>query len=342
MKINRKELVEALEVVKPGLGTKGFIEQAPFFAFMGDRIITYNDEISISHPIDGMDLTGSIQASEFYTLLSKLDQDEIELEVKDSEVRLKSSRVRAGMTLHSDIKLPLEEVSGLKGWKKIPEKLLECMRFVSFSCSRNLSVPVLTSVYVHDDVVEASDNFRITRCHLSSKIPVESFMIPSRSSSSRPIEALARHNYSEMCQSKGWVHFRTESGTIFSCRVYEGKFPDTSAVFNVDGEEIVFPEVLDKMLDRASVFAKRDTRSDEVIHISLGDNKILVKSSSEAGWFEEESNAEYSSRPIEFLVNVHFMKEILPKMRKCILGNSRLKFVGEDWEHVIALALKKS
>ena len=48
MKINKKELQEALERVKPGLASRELIEQSTSFAFMRDRVVTYNDEISIS------------------------------------------------------------------------------------------------------------------------------------------------------------------------------------------------------------------------------------------------------------------------------------------------------
>ena len=51
MKINRLILQKALETVKPGLANKEMIEQATSFAFMKDKVVTYNDEISISYQI---------------------------------------------------------------------------------------------------------------------------------------------------------------------------------------------------------------------------------------------------------------------------------------------------
>jgi len=51
MKINKNELKNALEIVKPGLANKEIIDQSTSFAFMNDCIVTYNDEISVSHPV---------------------------------------------------------------------------------------------------------------------------------------------------------------------------------------------------------------------------------------------------------------------------------------------------
>jgi len=54
IKVNRVELKEALERVRPGLASKDIIDQATSFAFLKDRVVTYNDEISISHPVKGL------------------------------------------------------------------------------------------------------------------------------------------------------------------------------------------------------------------------------------------------------------------------------------------------
>ena len=72
MKINKVELQEALEKVKPGLASRELIEQSTSFAFMGDRVVTYNDEISISHPVKNLDVTGAVKAQTLYAFLNKI------------------------------------------------------------------------------------------------------------------------------------------------------------------------------------------------------------------------------------------------------------------------------
>ena len=66
--IKRAELKEALETVKPGLASKEIIEQSTSFAFMGDKVVTYNNKISMSHPVKGLDITGAVKADEMYQL----------------------------------------------------------------------------------------------------------------------------------------------------------------------------------------------------------------------------------------------------------------------------------
>ena len=54
--MKKNDLVEALEVVKPGLANKDLIEQTTSFAFINGNVVTYNDEISISSPIEDLEI----------------------------------------------------------------------------------------------------------------------------------------------------------------------------------------------------------------------------------------------------------------------------------------------
>ena len=90
MIINKTNLQTALEIVKPGLASKELIDQSTSFAFMGDRVVTYNDDISVSHPIEGLNITGAVKADKLYALLNKLKQEEIEVEICGGEILLKS------------------------------------------------------------------------------------------------------------------------------------------------------------------------------------------------------------------------------------------------------------
>ena len=117
--MRRSDLLAALETVKPGLSNKEMIEQATSFAFLGDRIVTYNDEISISHPVQNLNIEGAVQAEELYKLLSKLKKEDIEITTIDNELQIKCGRTKAGLTLQQEIKLPLEEITGKRKWKKV-------------------------------------------------------------------------------------------------------------------------------------------------------------------------------------------------------------------------------
>lgn len=85
MKINRTELITALEAMQPGIAKKEVVEQSASFAFQNGRVYAYNDQIAVSHPCP-KGLAGAVRAQEFHTLLKRLTDDEIDVEVSANEL----------------------------------------------------------------------------------------------------------------------------------------------------------------------------------------------------------------------------------------------------------------
>ena len=70
MKIKKLELINILQRVKPGLAKRDVIEQFTHFIFTGESVITYNDEICISHPLK-TDFVCSAKSEEFFKAILK-------------------------------------------------------------------------------------------------------------------------------------------------------------------------------------------------------------------------------------------------------------------------------
>lgn len=334
--MNKTELQKALEIVKPGLGRKEMIEQSMSFAFTRGRVVTYNDEISISHPVDdSLGVEGVVQAEELYQLLGKLEQDEIEITVEKNEIVLKAGRVKARFTLEREIKLPLEEIGKISEWKKLPGDFLRHVKFAMMCCSQDMTKPVLTCVHVREDgFIEGSDSFRIVRC-LGKIMPVNSFLIPAIS-----VVQLIKLKPTEIAEGSGWMHFQTDEKTMLSCRVFDDTFPDCSIHMEVEGIPIVFPKTIDKVLDRAVVFASREKILDESVTITLENNRLKVESKSDSSRFEEEMNFKHDGDLITFDITPSFLKDIVLETSNCTVGKDRLKFEGEDWDYLSLLRAK--
>lgn len=335
MKVNKTELQQALEIVKPGLANKELIEQSTSFAFTNGRVITYNDEISISHPITGMELEGAIKADKLYALLGKIKKEEIELTVEENEILITSGRSKAGLALQSEIKLPLdeEEVTQHGKWKALPVNFIKFMAFAVSSCTKSSSDPILTCVHVNKEgYIEASDSYRITRCELGEEMPIDTFLIPATSTLD-----MLRLKPTKIAEGKGWVHFKTDMGTIISCRIYEDEFPDTNPILKVKGVQLILPQSITSVLDRASIFAKRDHSLDESITVSLENKRLKISAKAETEWFEEEVNVKYEGDPISFEVTPYLLKTILLETQACIYSSRKLKFEGEGWVYIAML-----
>jgi DNA polymerase III sliding clamp (beta) subunit (PCNA family) len=331
----RKELLAALEIVKPGLASREMVEQSTSFAFLDGRVVSYNDEISISTPIKGLSIRGAVKAEELYALLGKLKADEIEVTIDGNEVQMKAGRAKAGFTLQQEIKLPLEEIGEIGKWKTLPEHFIEALKFSIPSCSRNMGQPLLTCINVRPEgQVISCDNYRMTR-YVIAAVPIKTFfLLPATSA-----QDLVKYGITKVAESKGWIHFKTEVGeTVISCRIFEGEYPDTTPYFKVKGRQFDLPKALPNTLIRAAVFAKREHELDEEVTITLEKNRIKIRGNSETGWFEETLNAHYDEEPVSFVVNPAYLQSILEQVTQCTLGKDRLRFESKGkWEHVISL-----
>ncbi len=332
MQIKKTELQAALEVVKPGLANKETIEQTTSFAFIDNRVVSYNDEISISFPLE-LEIEGAVKAEELYKFLAKLKGENVDITVNGSELLIQSGKTKAGLTLQEKVKLPLKEVAEKGKWKPLPADFLKFVGFAVSSCSKDMSRPVLTCVHINKlGFIEASDNYRITRCQLSEEMPVKTFLLTASSAI-----AMVKFAPVKIAEGNGWIHFKAEDGAIMSCRIYEEDFPDVSRLLSVKGQRITFPNTLRDTLDKAGVFAKRDHFLEESVTISIANKRLKVRSESDTGWFEDELHIKYEGDPITFVVTPYLLRGILDESSGCILSADRLKFEGTGWEYVGAL-----
>lgn len=336
MKINRSELQHSLEKVKPGLSNKEIIEQSTSFAFMGDRVVTYNDTISISHPIKGLDVTGAIKAQELYQFLNKVKKDDIHILSEDNEIIIKAGKSKAGLVLQNEIRLPIDEVGAIDKWKKVPDQLLDALKACYPNCSKDMSRPILTCVHVRKDgKVEASDSYRIMQYRLGDKLPIDAFLIPADS-----VRELVRYNITHIAKGEGWVHFKSKEGTIFSCRIFEDTYPQIQNILEFDGVEIKLPASLQEALEKAQIFSKSEIAIDSMVSIDIGKGKIKVSANADFGWFEETTRIKYDEDPVSFKANPEFLMDMLNQVQTCVYGDSKIRFSATNWDHVIALTDK--
>jgi DNA polymerase III sliding clamp (beta) subunit (PCNA family) len=340
MVISKESLQEALGIVKPGLTGNEIIEQTTSFAFIGGNVVTYNDEISLSHPVEGLDFEGAIKSDKLYQFLTKTDQDEIQLEIKENELLVTAGKARVWLTLQSEIRLPLDEELSKKGkWKDLPENFIKFVVMCIPSCSTDLFKPLLGTIHVtREGIVEASDGYRITHCVLSKEMPVETFLIPSKSA-----KLMIQLKPVQIAEGRGWMHFRTETGTVLSCRILEfDKFPNTLPFLNVEGERIVFPRTISEVVKRAEVFSKDLNSNLDVLQVEIADNLLVIKAKTSIGRFEETVNMKYKGDPIIFQINPGLLQGILSETQEAILSEKMILFNGEGWKHLVMLIVNTS
>ena len=325
--------MKALEIVKPGLAKKGLIEQSDSFCFLNDCVVTYNDEISISHPVEGLNITGAIQADTFHRFLTKSKQEEIEIDITDTEVLIKAGKAKAWFTLKVDVALPLEEIEEQGEWQEIGTDVLSMIKMAVPYCSGNMVNPELTCVHVDGNgAIIAGDNMQLFRAEIPV-MKITPFLLPASTA-----KWLDGYTPTHISGGKRWVHFKTEDGTILSCRVFDGKYPDPSAILAMRGDPITLPKALGEILDKAEIFAKRELDSQDAAELSLTSNgKLMIKAECESGRFEETARVKYDGEGFTVIVHPGMLRTIATKVRECSLGKTFMRFDSDNWTCMLSI-----
>lgn len=332
MEINKQELITALEAVRPGLATKEMVEQSTSFCFIKGRIITFNDNISVSYPFPDLQIKGVVDADKMYNLIKKLKTEEISIEESDNELLFKAGRVRAGLRIQSEIVLPIEEIGRIKKWKPLPDDFLNGIKHCMGATSRNMSEAKFVCVFVDGQRMSATDRFRIAVYKTIKETDVTPFLIPADTCAK-----LIHMNPQQIAEGEGWIHFKGQNEEVISCRIFDEKFPDVLPHTKFKGSKILFPKSILDILDKAGVFSKRDYQLDECIIVRLQPKKIEISSESETGWFRETARVDYQGEEIEFKVTPYLLRDILTETNEGLFGENRILFKGENWKYLTML-----
>ena len=334
MKIKRKVLLDALKAVQPGLASKELLEQSQSFIFTDGFVVTYNDEVAVSYPID-IDLEGAVVAKDFFGLVNKIKADEFELTIKGNELLLKGSKAKSGLRLEKKITLPIDAVGVPEEWIDLPDLFCDGINFCLFSASKNEAHAALTCLHINGDFIESCDNHRITRFDMGEGAGL-AFPTPLLVSASI-CKDIAASKPIEYGVTKGWLHFRNENEVTFSCRYYNNiDYPNFDEFLEVSGTPFTFPAELHEVMDRAKVMS-----NGERVTLILETKELIVTSENENGWFEESIECDCKCEPIEFDIQPEFMNSLLSFKGEITIGNGRLFFQNDEFIHVVKLLKPK-
>lgn len=326
--MDRKELLEALDRVAPGLSPKESIEQSDCYVFLGDRVVTFNDEIAVSYPID-TDIEGAINAKKLYEILKRIKDQDIALSVHKGELRLKGKKGKGGIRIQDEIELPIDQFKGEKDWVPCPHGFAKALQFALYTVSKDENMGVCTGVHVSDTFVESTDNFRVSRKFYEDlELPFDDFVIPAPSA-----RQLINYSLGEIYVDGSWAHFRTEDDTEISCRIYNEDFPDLNRfVEDFSGTTVDLPEDFAGIVSRAGVFSDIDDEvSLDKVRITLHDNELTVKGeNSQKEYWEESTEVEYDDEQVEFYSSPGHMIEMFNITRRVAIGESLIRFEKED------------
>lgn len=338
MLFNREELVKILTGLKPGLANKEVIENTNCFAFTGDRVCTYNDDIAISHPLE-TDFTAVIEAKTFYSYISKLKEEEIDIAQTEKGLLIKGKRAKANFPVRTEeIDMYLLAIGKAKGHKKLPDNFVEGLKLCLPSVSQDASRPSLSTIHICANRIQATDGFRIS--FFKSQNETE-FLLQTTAAYS-----LINHKPTKVALTKGWISFLNEEGCELCTRTVEADVPDLSLFLKIPKKcDITLTSKLLEAIEKGMVFVADNGLTDSrQVTLDIKAKQIIITAKSSTikgavfkeitpcitGIDEEES--------FSITVIAEHMLNILSKTISCYLSEdgTKLVFKAKGFIHVMS------
>jgi hypothetical protein len=195
-----------------------------------------------------------------------------------------------------------------------------------------MSMGILYCIHVNKKKLYSSDNYRISRYELSKEIG-DTFLIPAKSA-----EEVSKFKVTEYLLDESWVHFKSDTGVIFSCRIVNGVYKDVDRFFEVEGKEFTLPENIKKYVDSSLVMADGKREFEKKIEMTISKDQIILRGETETGWIESKVPCQLDlEESFKVTINPVFLNEVLNKSTSIIVREGRALFKSENFQHVMVL-----
>jgi DNA polymerase III sliding clamp (beta) subunit (PCNA family) len=337
VKVNRKDLLRILKLLRPAVAKREIIEQQTHFIITGSDIVSYNAQISISHPFKS-EISCSVKADEFYNILESMQADEVTLTLEANQLKIEDEFTKAGLsTVVEDVVSSL--IESLKTqmeieWKKVPDNFIEGLKLCMFSASKDMTKGKATCIGIQGINIFGSDDRRISWYTLQEDMG--NFLIPARDI----VELVKFPEIKEYWIADNWAHFRTDQGVTFSVLKFpSNEYPDASRHFNnIEGTKVRLPDELKEAVEACAIMTEGDIQADKKINVHIGDKKIVCGAVKERGWIERTVITTFT-KDCTFSINPYFFSQVLDKSTRVTIGEKRAVFAQANFKHIISLPL---
>jgi len=321
VRVSREELLKVLESLTPGLNTKESIEQSTCFVFDGQQAMTFNDEVACMRT-SPLKITGAVKAKPLLDLLSKLPEDELDIDQVEDQLRVKGKGRRSGLRMETEARLPVHgvEVPTEDDWMPLPTDFNNAVGICHPCASSEETEFVLTCICIDPDCLQATNRFQIAR------YPIEMGLSEQTLVRADSLKKVCGFDMTEFALTGSWIHFRNPAGLRLAARRHMEAYKDVSRFLVSDGmSEITLPANLREVTERANIFSSETMSSvGNKLLICLGPDRITIKGQGAIGFYEEIKQTTYSGPPTEFLVAPRLLEAISEKSNTCRVGQGRL------------------
>jgi len=342
--MDRKKLIESLSRLMPGLAKGDIVEHFSCFNIEGDTIRVTNGRLFMREKLEeNLGFRASVPGKIFYQFLTSVKQDTIQVTPSEGSLTLNCGKVDGKLLVKKletaqKIFEAIEEPADSE-WKPLPAGFVLGLKLCKFSCSDDLTIPVLTGVFVNGPLMFSCDRYRITKyeCEADTEmkciLPVS--LIQELEKNSSHVDAY--------CIKNGMIFFRLWEGkVVLGSGLIDGSYPDLSSHFpELTGDEIVeLPVELSEALDRQNLIQSEVMEIDRETEVVFSGKKIsLHAKNKDVGEISEEIDFETPPqyKSVKIRMNPVFFREVLDISRVMAYDkeSNSIVIVGDRLTHLV-------
>lgn len=363
--MERKKLLDSLNVVKPSLADNNLIPVLTHFWFTGKEVMAYNDVISISAPLK-TDFRGSVEGKTLSEFLSKCTASEVTLKEVDadegdaSNLSVKCGRSSIKMRLFPDDSF-LFELPDHSDWAAVdvdPKELSSAMAVCLESIGNHVSEPernAITVIPQERNKIHLYSTDSITMSHavidnkVRSNLP-EKFIIPYMFCVTAQ-SLLSKCKTYELCVDDDSIIMIFDKkiklyGRLVEClheldfeKVFDKHLPDRNNELMVP-----IPKQLSLSIERAYVAVSRSAAPETSMRVLEDDKGSYIRMVARSEYGEIRDKVRISGDHKKISVNVD-----LKRLRDCSFGTfERMRFTkncivlskGDNMYHLVSVLSK--
>ena len=330
MKIDTNELKANLKLLKDSLGKDDYTNK---YYFRDNAIYAINGRLFTKVAFEH-DQEFTVDGKSFTSFLNRIKAKEIELELTENSVLIKTSKSRSEFPLYKEEQSIPTEIFDNE-LTVAPINLGEAITTVAYASSKNKARPHLCGIMLRGNEATGTDCRQISVSKFDGDFE-EQLIIPS--SIVKYVKDLGIASYTIVGD---WFVFETTTGVQFACSRLEGEYPTKAQIdeimdVEVD-ESIKFPiKETVEALETCSVFLDSVDDLNKLVKVDVKDGKAILTAKSVSGQHKEKIKVEFDGE-VMFGINPDFFKAILNKTDKVGVKDGRMIFESDDNKCVIAL-----
>jgi hypothetical protein len=108
----------------------------------------------------------------------------------------------------------------------------------------------------------------------------------------------------------------------------------------IEGKEIILPDKFKEVIEGAAVICDSPFDEDKRLVVTIEREFIKCKAEKKKtfGWLEKKIPFAWKGlRPVSFVINPNFLSQVLDHSSTMIIGDMKVIFKSENFEHLISL-----